>query len=78
MIIKVKKIMNTGAGEAGITCYKCKKNRASYYLTRESDGRSVDVPMCTVCLSAYLNYLDDKIIKYHYDLVHEGGDNDKR
>ena len=69
-MIKVKKIVDTGAGEAGIKCYKCAKNRASFYLVRESEGRPVDVPMCKVCLSAFLNYLDEKIIKFHYDLVH--------
>jgi hypothetical protein len=74
-MIKIKKITNTGAGEAGITCYKCSKNRASYYLIREANGRPIDVPMCAVmcavCLSAYLNYLDDQIIKWHYDFVHK-------
>ena len=69
-MIKVKKIVDTGAGEAGIRCYKCAKNRASFYLMRKSEGRSVDVPLCKVCLSAFLNYLDDKIIKFSYDLVH--------
>ena len=69
-MIKVKKIVNTGAGEAGIKCYKCQKHRAGYYLMRESNGRPIDIPICAVCLSSYLNYLDDKIIKFHYDLVH--------
>ena len=71
-MIKVKKIVDTGAGEAGIRCYKCSKNKASYYLMRESEGRPVDVPMCKVCLSAYLNYLDDKLIKWAYDFAHKG------
>jgi protein-arginine kinase activator protein McsA len=69
-MIKVKKIVNTGAGEAGIRCYKCSKNRASFYLMRESEDRSVDVPLCKVCLSAYLNYLDERIILHHYNLEH--------
>ena len=72
-MIRVKKIVNTGAGETGIKCYKCQKYRASYYLMRENNGRSIDVPMCNVCLSAFLNFLDDKIIKFHYDLVHGDG-----
>lgn len=70
-MIKVKKIVDTGAGEVGIKCYKCSKNRASYYLMRESEGRPVDVPLCNVCLSAYLNFLDDRLIKWAYDFVHK-------
>ena len=69
-MIKVKKIVNTGAGETGIKCYKCQKHRASYYLMRESNGRPVDVPMCNVCLSAFLNFLDDRIIRAAYNNAH--------
>lgn len=70
LLIKVKKIVNSGAGEVGITCYKCHKNKASFYLVREVDSRVVHVPMCGVCLSAYLNYLDDRIILWHYNHNH--------
>lgn len=69
-MIKVKKIINTGAGEDGITCYKCKKNRASFYLCRATKYGETDVPLCNVCLSAYLNFLDDKIILAAYKLEH--------
>jgi hypothetical protein len=71
-VIKLKKIAS-GWG-AGITCFKCHKHKASYFLVRKQDGKDVDVPLCRVCLSAYLNYLDDKMIKHYYDLTHKDGD----
>jgi hypothetical protein len=68
-LIKLKKI--PGGWGAGITCFKCHKHKSSYYLVRKQNGKDVDVPLCKVCLSAYLNYLDDRMIKYYYDLTHK-------
>ena len=77
-MISVKKITDTGARETGITCYKCSKNRASYYLIRDGNGQfPADVPLCSVCLSSYLNYLDDKIIKWAYDFTHKEVNDEK-
>ena len=68
LLIRVKKIPKVV--ETGITCYKCHKNVASFYLIRKDEKQSIDIPLCNVCLSAYLNYLDDKLIKWAYDETH--------
>ena len=68
LLIRVKKIPKVV--EVGITCYKCRKNVASFYLIRKDEKQSIDIPLCNVCLSAYLNYLDDKLIKWAYDKTH--------
>ena len=71
-MVKVKKIEKN----VRFKCYKCHKNLASWFLSRErelSQGRwqATDIPLCNVCLSAWLNYLDDQLIKWAYDKAHE-------
>ena len=66
MLIKIKKIERG----SNVSCYKCKKNRASFYLCRATKYGETDIPLCPVCLSAYLNYLDNEIIKAAYNQAH--------
>jgi hypothetical protein len=87
-MIKLKKILLV-EGVLPPTCYKCAKYKASFYLVRKTidqqqrsdrteENREIHVPLCNVCLSAFLNYLDDKIIKWHYDFTHKENNNDKK
>jgi hypothetical protein len=76
-MIKLKKIPLV-EGVLPPTCYKCAKNRASYYLMRETNDRPVDIPLCNVCLSAFLNFLDDRLIKWAYDFAHKEDSNDEK
>ena len=69
-MIKLKKVPSV-EGILSPTCYKCHKYQASFYLVRKLEGRDVDIPLCNVCLNAYLNYLDDQMIKWAYDLTHD-------
>jgi protein-arginine kinase activator protein McsA len=70
MGIKVKKVEKF-TGVHPPRCYKCKTHPASFYYVIETDrGENTDVPLCNVCLSAFLNYLDNQIIQAAYNNAH--------
>lgn len=44
-------------------CNKCEKQLAEYYVERETENGSIDVPLCGDCTGLLLKILDVKLVK---------------